>query len=164
MRKFLIYPLITLGMTLMTNKLSANSELPLQYPLTAITISILHQTGHGIPGAYHITISGDGSSFYSLNGGTQQPLSVDKKTLLELVNGFYQIHFFELADTYAVKKQVVLKDGTTVATIATKMVDVSSKQLCIQLADFKKCVTIIDEQPAVAAQLVKKIEALFVKS
>jgi hypothetical protein len=164
MRKFLIYPLITLGMTLMTNKLSANSELPLQYPLTAITISILHQTGHGIPGGYQITISGDGSSFYSRNGETQQPLSVDKKTLLELVNGFYQIHFFELADTYAVKKQVVLKDGTTVATIATKMVDVSSKQLCIQLADFKKCVTIIDEQPAVAAQLVKKIEALFVKS
>ena len=148
----------------MTNNLSANSDLPTQYPLKEVLISILHQTSRGIPGGYQITISGDGSSSYSLNGEAQQALSVDKKILMELVNSFYQIHFFELVDTYSVKKQVVLKDGATVATVAKKMVDISSKRLCIQLADFEKCVTIIDEQPAEAAQLVKKIEALFVKS
>ena len=62
---------------------------------------------------------------------------------------------------YAVKKQVVLKNNTTVATVVTKQVDVSSKKLCIQLRTYKKCVTIIDNQPVEAAELVTKIEGLF---
>jgi len=162
MYKFAMTLLITLGMSLMANNLSANPDLPLQFPLKEILISIVHQTGHGIPGGYEITISGVGNSFYSRSGAPKLAQSVDKKTILELVNDFYQIHFFELADTYSVKKLVVLKDDTTLATIATKMIDTGSKRLCIQLADYKKCVTIVDNQPVEAAQLVKKIEGLFV--
>ena len=162
MYKFAMTLLITLGMSLMANNLSANPDLPLQFPLKEILISIVHQTGHGIPGGYEIIISGDGSSFYSRTGAPQLAQSVDKKTILELVNDFYQIHFFELADTYSVKKLVVLKDDTTLATVATKILDMGSKQVCIQLADYKKCVTIVDNQPVEAAQLVKKIEGLFV--
>lgn len=161
MQKFPLYLLITLGMSLMSNTVSANPELPLTYPLKAVTISILHQTGHGIPGGYQVTLNGNGNSFYSLNGETQQPLSVDKKTLLELVNGFYRIHFFELADTYSIKKQVVLKDDTTVISVAGKILDSANHKVCIHLADYQKCITVINKQPAEVAQLVKKIETLF---
>ena len=91
----------------------------------------------------------------------KQALTVPNETLLELVNDFYKIHFFELPDTYDVKKQVVLKNNNTVATVVTKQVNVSSKKLCIQLRTYKKCVTIVDNQPVEAAELVKKIEGLF---
>jgi hypothetical protein len=161
MYKFAMILLITLGMNLMIQDLSANSDVPLQYTLKEISISLLHQTGHGIPGGYEITINGSGNSFYSRNNETQQPLSVDKKTLLELVNDFYSSHFFELADTYTVKKQVVLTSDDRVATTAIRLMDIASKRLCIQLADYKKCVTIVNEQPTVAAQLSMKIEKLF---
>jgi len=164
MIKFAICFVMMLGMSLTSNNLSANphlSRLPAQYPLKKITISILHQPGAGIPGGYQITLNGDGNSFYSQSSKEKQALSIPKETLLELVNDFYKIHFFELPDTYAVKKQVVLKDNTTVATVVTKQVDVSSKKLCIQLRTYKKCVTIVDNQPVEAAELVKKIEGLF---
>jgi hypothetical protein len=164
MIKFAICLLTMLGMSLISNNLSANphlSRLPAQYPLKKITISILHQPGAGIPGGYQIIISGDGNSFYKQNSKENTALIVPNETLLELVNDFYKIHFFELPDTYVVKKQVVLKDNTTVATVVTKQVDVNSKKLCIQLRTYKKCVTIIDNQPVEAAELVKKIEGLF---
>lgn len=145
----------------MSNTLSANPELPLTYLLKEVTISILHQTSHGIQGGYQTTLSGDGNSFFSRNGETQQPLTIVNKDLLELVNGFYQIHFFELADTYSVKKQVLLKDDGTVATVATKLLDTANHKVCIQLADYQKCVTVINNQPAEVTHLIKKIESLF---
>lgn len=159
MYKFAMTLLMTLGMSLMINNLSANSDVPLQYTLKEINISLLHQTGHGIPGGYEITISG--SSFYSRNNEARTPISVDKKTLLELVNDFYSSHFFELADTYTVKKQVVLKSDDSVATTGMRLMDIASTRLCIQLADYKKCVTIVNGQPVAAAQLITKIEKLF---
>jgi hypothetical protein len=153
-----------LGISLTSNNLSAKphlSRLPAQYPLKKITISISHQPGAAMPGGYQIIINGDGNSFYRQNSKEKQALTVPKETLLELVNDFYKIHFFELPDTYAVKKQVVLKDNTTVATVVTKQVNVNSKKLCIQLRTYKKCVAIVDNQPVEAAELVKKIEGLF---
>ena len=164
MIKFAICFLMMLGMSLTSNNLSAKphlSRLPAQYPLKKITISISHQPGAGIPGGYQMTINGDGNSFYSQNSKEKRALTVTKETLLELVNDFYKIHFFELPDTYAIKKQVVLKDNTTVATVVTKQVNASSKKLCIQLRTYKKCIAIVGNQPVEAAELVKKIEGLF---
>ncbi|MEQ1600450.1 MAG: hypothetical protein ABL885_01645 [Methylophilaceae bacterium] len=148
------------GINLMTPSQAASADLPLHYPLNAVSISLLQQTAHGIAGGYQITLRGDGNNIYSCNGKTQQVPTIDKKALLDLINEFYELHFFELADSYSVKKQLLLNDDNTLATIATKMLDTGSKQLCIQLAEYKKCITIINNQPAVAAQLVKKIEAL----
>lgn len=138
---------------------------PLQYPLTQVAISILHQTSRGIPGGYEIAIHGNGNGFYLQNADANPvkiELQISSDTLINLLNNFYLIHFFELADTYQVKKQVVIRDNTLIATTASKMADVSSKRLCIQLADYKKCVTIINGQPAEAAQLITKIEKLFI--
>lgn len=140
------------------------AEPPLHYQLAQVGISILQQTGHGIPGAYEITIDGDGNGSYVLNRAgeiTKTGVLIAKENLIELLNDFYQIHFFELADTYAVKKQVILQENAMLATVARKMADVSSQRLCIELADYKKCVTIVDNQPVEAARLIKKIEGLF---
>ena len=137
---------------------------PAQYPLAEVEISILHQTGHGVPGGYEIAIHGDGHG-YLQNAGVnpaKTELQISNDALLDLLNDFYRIHFFELADNYQVKKQVLLRDNALVATMAMKMADVSSKKLCVQLADYQKCVTIVNGQPAEASQLAAKIEKLFI--
>jgi hypothetical protein len=139
---------------------------PLQYQLSEVTISVLHQTGHGMPGGYELTIKGSGSVSH-LQTKDDKPietnLQLSTEQLMELINRFYQIHFFELADTYSVTKEVVLKDKSTVATIATKMADSGSTRLCIQLADYKKCVTIVNNRPEGAADIVKTIEDSLLK-
>jgi hypothetical protein len=142
------------------------TEPPPQYQLSEVTISVLHQTGHGIPGGYELTIAGDGS-------GSHRQIKDDKpietntqlssEQLMELINRFYQIHFFDLADSYIVKTEVILKDKATIATIATKMADSGSTMLCIQLADYKKCVTIVGNRPGEVSDLVKTIESLLIK-
>lgn len=158
MHIFLNCFVITLGACLMTTKLSANTDVPLQFAVQDISISLLHQSGHDISGGYQITLNGNGNSFYSRNNAAKKPISIDDKTLLEFVNDFYLGHFFELADTYTVKKHLLLKDNAMVATVATKMLDMDSKQLCIQLAAYKKCITIMNHQPLVASNLADKIE------
>lgn len=142
----------------MTTNLSASPELPLQYSLKDVSISILHQPGQGLPKGYQVVIAGDGNSFYTYNNGPKQTLSVEKKTVLELVNDFYHSHFFELADTYTVKKQVLLKSDGSITTMAERLVDIASTRLCIQLADYQKCITVVNGQPASAASLISKIE------
>jgi hypothetical protein len=139
---------------------------PLQYQLSEVTISVLHQTGHGIPGGYELTIRGDGSgSLHQIKNDkpieTNTLLSTEQ--LMELINRFYQIHFFELTDSYTEKYMVILKDKSTVATIATKMADSGSTRLCIQLADYKKCVTIVNNRPEGAADIVKTMGDLLLK-
>jgi hypothetical protein len=167
MRNFTRCCLLLTGVVLLVNTAIASqvpSQPPLQYQLYQVRFSVLHQTGRGIPGGYAITIDGDGNGAYVENG-TEEPKVIERKIsqalLMELVNSFYEIHFFELQDTYAVKKQVLLKDHSTVATFVTKRVDIASTKLCVQLADYRKCVTIVDGQPVEAAQLAKKINALF---
>ncbi|WP_026602661.1 hypothetical protein [Methylomonas sp. 11b] len=166
MYKSSLSSLLLLGVIAMFNLAEADETLarsapPTQYPLAQVAISILHQTGHGIPGGYEIAIQGDGNGFY-LQNALKTELHISSVTLIDMLNDFYRIHFFELADTYQVKKQVLLRDNFLVATTAMKMADTSSKKLCIQLADYQKCVTIVNDQPAEAAQLITKIEKLFV--
>ncbi len=169
MRRFITPFFLVLGLFFMTGNsmaISGQTKPPLQYELSQVTISIRHQTSRGIPGGYELTIRGDGNGSY-LQEKAGKPIKTDlqlsTEQLLEIINGFYHIHFFDLADRYSVRKQVVLKNKTTLATLATKMVDMDGTKLCIQLADYKKCVTIIDNQPSEADQLVKTIEDLFDK-
>ncbi|MDD2760825.1 MAG: hypothetical protein PHH11_11090 [Methylomonas sp.] len=161
-----VYGLLLMGVTAMSNPAQAADAKPMppaQYPLAEVSISILHQTGHGIPGGYEIAIHGNGNGYKQNTDANPVKIEtyISNEILLELLNDFYRIHFFELGDTYLVKKQVLLRDNALVATTALKMADVSSKKLCIQLADYKKCVTIVGDQPVEASQLAAKIEKLF---
>jgi len=42
--------------------------------------------------------------------------------------------------------------------MAERLVDIASTRLCIQLADYQKCITVVNGQPASAATLISKIE------
>jgi hypothetical protein len=144
----------------MSNTLLAGSHLPAQYPLKKVLITLSSQPGKDNPENYQVAISGNGDSFFSQNNKPKQPLSITSDTVLELLNDFYAIHFFEIADTYTVKKQVMLKDNKIVTTVVKKESDMNSKRICIQLRSYKKCVTVVDNQPLAVAQIVSKIEIL----
>lgn len=138
---------------------STHFPLPTQYPLEKVSITISSQSGKDNSKNYQISINGNGNSFFSQNK-EKQPLNITNDTLLELLNDFYAIHFFEVVDTFTVKKQVTLKNNKTVTTLIKKESNTSSKRVCIQLRSYKKCVTIIDNQPSAVDQIANKIETL----
>lgn len=158
--KFTLLVFTLLITSLMSNSLLAASHLPAQYPLKKVLITLSSQPGKDNPENYQVAISGNGDSFFSQNNKPKQPLSITSDTVLELLNDFYAIHFFEIADTYTVKKQVMLKDNKIVTTVVKKESDMNSKRICIQLRSYKKCVTVVDNQPLAVAQIVSKIETL----
>lgn len=158
--KFTLLVFTLLITSLMSNTLLAGSHLPAQYPLKKVLITLSSQPGKDNPENYQVAISGNGDSFFSQNNKPKQPLSITSDTVLELLNDFYAIHFFEIADTFTVKKQVMLKDNKIVTTVVKKESDMNSKRICIQLRSYKKCVRVVDNQPLAVAQIVSKIETL----
>lgn len=133
---------------------------PRQYQLEDVAITILHQTSHRIPGSYKISIGGDGQGSYTSGKAGEKKFTLKGETLLELLNDFYRIHFFELKDTWTVKNQVALLDDNSILVSPMRLVDVSSKQICLALADYNKCVTVVGNQPAELSNLISKIESL----
>jgi hypothetical protein len=158
--KFTLLVFTLLITSLVSNTLLAGSHLPAQYPLKKVLITLSSQSGKDNPENYQVAISGNGDSFFSQNNEPKQPLSITSDKVLELLNDFYAIHFFEIADTFTVKKQVMLKDNKIVTTVVKKESDMNSKRICIQLRSYKKCVRVVDNQPLAVAQIVSKIETL----
>ncbi len=136
-----------------------SSVLPTQFPIKKVIITISSQSNNKNTVGYHISLNGNGNSFFSKNN-EKQPLNVTNDTLIELLNDFYTVHFFEISDTFHVKKKVVLKDNETVTTIVNKDSVIDSKKVCVQLRSYKKCLSVIDNQPLGVSQIVNKIEAL----
>ncbi|OAI01340.1 hypothetical protein [Methylomonas methanica] len=133
--------------------------LPTQFPLKKIQITVSSQSNKENAERYQISINGNGNSYFIKNN-QQQPLNVTNDTLIELLNDFYAVHFFEISDTFNVKKKVVLKDSQTVTTIVNKEPAIESKKVCVQLRSYKKCLSVIDNQPLGVSQIVNKIETL----
>lgn len=158
--KFTLLVLTLLITSLISTTVLATTHLPAQYPLKKVAISISSKSGTANAETYQITIKGDGDSFFTKNNQTKQPLSITTDNLLGLLNDFYAIHFFEIKDTFTVKEKVILKNNKTITTVTNNEPIMSHKRVCIQLRSYKKCVTIIDNQPVAVAQIVSKIESL----
>lgn len=154
------------GVIMMADSVMAGdvtASLPQKYQLEEVHISVLHQTGHHLPGSYTIQIHGNGQATQTIDQQTTTEIMLADEMLVDLLKDFYHIHFFELQDTYTVRKQVALLDDHSIIISGYRLVDMSSQRLCIAIAGYEKCVTIMDEQPLQASQLVKKIEALFTR-
>jgi len=156
----------TLALTAVINVKADNHDAPpLQYPLSQVTITLQEKPGPVGSTGYQIRINGDGKGTYQPYKAIQPPstqITLSKEQLIALINDFYQIHFFDLTNNYMVTKKVTLKGDATLVTIGAKMNDASTKQLCIQLSDYQKCVDIVADHPKEANVLYEKIKALFV--
>jgi hypothetical protein len=136
-----------------------SSVLPTQFPIKKVLITVSSQSGNKNTESHQISLNGNANSYVSKNN-EKQPLNVTNDTLIELLNDFYAVHFFEISDTFNVTKKVVLKDNQTVTTIVNKEPAIESKKICVQLRAYKKCLSVIDNQPLGVSQIVNKIESL----
>lgn len=136
-----------------------SSVLPTQFPIKKVLITVSSQTGNKNTESYRISLNGNGNSYFSKNN-EKQAIKVSNDTLIELLNDFYAVHFFEISDTFNVKKRVVIKDNQTVTTIVNKEPAIESKKICVQLRAYKKCLSVIDNQPLGVSQIINKIETL----
>lgn len=136
-----------------------SSVLPTKFPIKKVLITVSSQPSNKNTESYHISLNGNGNSYFSKND-EKQPLKVTNDNLIELLNDFYAVHFFEISDTFNVKKKVILKDNETVTTIVNKESAIDSKKVCVQLRSYKKCLSVIDNQPLGVSQIVNKIETL----
>ena len=141
---------------------SVPSEPPRQYRLEQVGITLLFQTPNRNVANFEIAIQGDGRASYASDKGERRELTLRNEELVELLNEFYRIHFFELQDTYTLKRQVSLLEDGTISTFVHRQVDMGSKRLCIKIADYTKCVTIVANEPPAANELAEKIRSLFV--
>ena len=136
-----------------------SSVLPTQFPIKKVLITVSSQSGNKNTESHQISLNGNGNSYVSKNN-EKQPLNITNDTLIELLNDFYAVHFFEISDTFNVTKKVVLKNNQTVTTIVNKEPAIESKKICVQLRAYKKCLSVIDNQPLGVSQIVNKIESL----
>lgn len=153
---------LTIFTSLITHDLFASTHVPAQYRLKNILISVSSQSSSDLSKNYQVSINGNGNSFYIKNNQEKQALTVANETLLELVNDFYTIHFFELKDSYGIKKEVKFKKSDILTTVISNHSLENSKKLCIQLRTFKKCLSTFNDQPVGAVHLIQKIEDLFI--
>jgi hypothetical protein len=137
-----------------------SSVLPTQFPIKKVLITVSSQSGNKNTESHHISLNGNGNS-YIIKNDEKQAIKVSNDTLIELLNDFYAVHFFEIADTFYITKKVVLKDDQTITTIVNKEPAIESKKICVQLRAYKKCLSVVDNQPLGVSQLVNKIETLF---
>lgn len=136
---------------------------PSSYQIDQVNISLSHQTGHRLPGSYQINISGTLDAMKVVDQNLKEEVKLSESVFIELLNEFYQIHFFEFNDTYTVQTSVALLDEGKIETFKRKTMDMDSQRMCLSITDYKKCVTIMGSQPSDLKELVKKIEMLFIK-
>ena len=138
---------------------NAKAAPPLQYSLKQVSISLTQNA----PNPYQIRITGDGNGSFQHNSTAKiaNQISITEERMLELINNFYQIRFFDMQNDYAVTKWVELKEHATLATVSSKINDASTKQLCIRLGSYSKCLDIVAEQPSSANVLANRIYILF---
>lgn len=141
--------------------METNPTPPDNYLLDQVNISITHTTGHKLPGSYQINLDGSLTASRTVDRDKTNSISLSKDDFMEILNAFYKVHFFELQDTYTKQTSVALLEDNKIKTYRTKMMDTSSKRVCITLADYKKCITIVNNQPSVLTQVITKIENLF---
>ena len=77
--------------------------------------------------------------------------------LLNLLNEFYKIRFFDLPAKYTTRYSVFLKDDGTVGMSALRMSDATSTRLCIDIGEYEKCVTFGRDGPLELESIAKRV-------
>lgn len=144
-----------------SNAMDSSMTPPERYPLENVQVTIQKTMGHGLPGSYIIRLIGGKAAIKTLNNASPIEVSLSEQAFLQILNEFYKIHFFEFSDTYTKQTSVVLLDNDTVQTTYGKLMDTGSRQVCIEIKDYKKCITTTNDQPESLITLFQKIEQLF---
>lgn len=134
---------------------------PREYQIADVMISVTQQPGNPAFNQRKISISGDGTCIqtHTMPATTKQCETLSADVVLELINDFYRIRFFDLGDNFKVKRRVFMLDGSTVKQSVLRILDKESARLCFKVSNYEKCITLIQDVPKELEVLVHKILA-----
>lgn len=89
--------------------------------------------------------------------GTITRFSYSKQDLLNLVNEFCKMRFFELRSEYTAEYSVVQKEDGHLATMISSMDDEPSTSVCVFIKEYKKCIIYSRKGPIELENLVHRI-------
>lgn len=137
---------------------------PSRYPLQEVTVSVIKQGGNPLFGRRTGWVFGDGRCRYDVDKAEQHTETVcpalPRAVLLELLNTFYRIHFFDLKQSYTTRYRVTLQAGQELQMTALRLADSASTSVCLRLGDYQKCVTFSQDPPTDLAQLADTLWGL----
>jgi hypothetical protein len=113
---------------------------PLAYLIQEVNLHLIRQPGNPAFPVYRVSLSGKGTITFE-RGDELLQVAYPTAELIDLLNELYRIRFFELPSQYIPRYSVFLKDDSTVATSAVRMLDVASTRICFSVTGYEKCVT-----------------------
>jgi hypothetical protein len=135
---------------------------PLSYRIDEVTIRLARKPDRA-GSIRSVSLSGKGSATVERDGEPER-LGYPPSDLLKLLNEFYRIRFFDLPEKYTTRYSVFLKEGGVVGTSALRMADAASTLVCINIGEYRKCVTFGRDGPleleSVAKQVFLSIESM----
>lgn len=135
----------------------STDSIPTTYTLEKLNINLtIHAGSKKGASAQHLHISGMGNSTLEQNG-KKIPLNYSPENIVNILNTFYQIRFFDLPTRHNIKYSVYLNEDGSIGTNALRMVDASSTTVCFNLPDYEKCVTYGSDGPSELQALTKHL-------
>lgn len=128
---------------------------PSTYRFDEVRVCITQHAGSPAFSNRRISLSAEGGII--LRDGAIVQLPFTKQDLLNIVNGFYKIRFFELPSDYTARYSVVQKDNDILSTMIWRMEDEPSTSVCIFIKEYKKCVTYSQKGPLELETLVQRV-------
>ena len=128
---------------------------PLNYHIDNVSIHLTRQPVR-TDSIQSVSLSGNGNATIE-RGGNFARFAYPTGDLLNLLNEFYRIRFFDLPVKYTTRYFVFLKDDGTVAMSALRMSDAASTRLCVVIEEYEKCVTFGRDGPFELESLAKRI-------
>jgi hypothetical protein len=128
---------------------------PLSYRIDEVTIRLARKPDR-TGSIRSVSLSGNGSVTVERDGEPER-LGYATSDLLKLLNEFYRIRFFDLPEKYTTRYSVFLKDGGIVGTSALRMADAASTLVCINIGEYRKCITFGRDGPLELESVTKQV-------
>lgn len=131
---------------------------PLTYRIEDVNVKLTRQPGSAAFPIRRVHLSGTGSATLERDGQTLS-FRYASRDLLNLMNAFYKIRFFDLPTNTTARHSVFLKEDGSVVTSSLRMLDAASTRVCFSVATYEKCVTYASEPPRELDELVQRVFA-----
>jgi hypothetical protein len=129
---------------------------PLSYKIEEVRISLTQAPGSPSFPIERLILFGNGNATLERNGRSVT-FDYSQKDLMNVLNEFYKIRFFELPEDYSTEYSVFLDDNHVAQTTALRLSDAESTSVCFAVGNYKKCVTYSHNGPLELENVVKRV-------
>ena len=136
---------LAVGLSMGVAAMAADAAPAGPYRIGDIGVTVNVQPGHGLP-VRRLSLAAEGDSVLEV-GGKAQRFAYPAADLLAAVNVLQRLRFFEMPDQLAPLRRLSQGPDGRIYTQLTRMSDTGTVTLCVQLADFRKCVSYQQDAP-----------------